>query len=354
MITWKRIGLENLTFPKVLEYKKEYIPNIDELPKEVTLYKVKGQLPEGLMDFDNNEYTGLGQDFIDHIVEFNNSGLALKIPKKTKIDNPIIIRFEMNEENPIVVDHNIIIAEEASVVTVIFDYSSSLDVDAFHNGLTKVFAKENSVVNIIKIQRLNDISKSFDSNVAFIDGTGKVNWVSIELGSSVTGANYSTFLNGDASQANLSSIYLGDGHRKIDVGYSMIHKGVRSLSNIETKGVLMDESRKVFRGNLYFKKGARASKGVEGEYVLLLDPTVKSDSIPGLFCEEDDVQGEHAASAGQMDKDKLFYLMSRGLSERESKKLIVEASFRPVIDKIPLISMRDMLMEEIDRRLLDA
>ena len=134
----------------------------------------------------------------------------------------------------------------------------------------------------------------------------------------------------------------------------MIHKGVRSLSNIETKGVLMDESRKVFRGNLYFKKGARASKGVEGEYVLLLDPKVKSDSIPGLFCEEDDVQGEHAASAGQMDKDKLFYLMSRGLSERESKKLIVEASFRPVIDKIPLISMRDMLMEEIERRLLDA
>ena len=74
----------------------------------------------------------------------------------------------------------------------------------------------------------------------------------------------------------------------------MVHKGTRSNSNIDTKGVLMDNSKKVFRGNLIFKRGARLSKGIEGEYVLLLDPTVKSHSIPGLFSEEDNVSGEHA------------------------------------------------------------
>lgn len=114
----------------------------------------------------------------------------------------------------------------------------------------------------------------------------------------------------------------------------------------------MDHGTKVFRGNLDFKRGARHSKGVEEEYVVLLDPTVKSHSIPALLCDEDDVQGEHAASAGQINENQLFYLMSRGLNERESKKLIVEASFRPILDKLPLEDLRETINKEIDRRLM--
>jgi Fe-S cluster assembly scaffold protein SufB len=116
----------------------------------------------------------------------------------------------------------------------------------------------------------------------------------------------------------------------------------------------MDESKKVFRGNLDFKTGAKRSKGIEEEYVILLDPNVKSDSLPALMCDEDDVQGEHAASAGQIDKNKLFYLMTRGLSEREAKKLIVEAQFKPIIDNIPIENLRNIINSEISRRLTNA
>ena len=225
--------------------------------------------------------------------------------------------------------------------------------EGFHNGLTLVYAKEDAIVNIIKLQRMNDISRSFDSNIAFVEGRGKVNWISVEIGSSISGSNYSTFLEGEVSESNLSSIYLGDGTRKMDLEYSMIHQGPRSISNIESKGVLKDYSKKVFRGNLDFKRGARHSKGAEEEYVILLDPTVKSDSIPALLCEEDDVEGEHAASAGQIDENRLFYLMSRGLSEREAKKLIIEASFRPIIDRIPLEDLRELISLEVERRLIN-
>ena len=134
----------------------------------------------------------------------------------------------------------------------------------------------------------------------------------------------------------------------------MIHRGARSISKIDTKGVLLDRAKKVFNGKLDFKRGARHSKGEEEEYVILLDPTVKSDSIPALLCEEDDVEGAHAVSAGQINEDKLFYLMSRGLDERESKKLIVEASFRPIIDKIPIEDLRREVKDEIERRLIYA
>ncbi|WP_353095498.1 Fe-S cluster assembly protein SufD [Tissierella praeacuta] len=347
---WKRIGLEDFKFPNVINYKKDYINLIDELPTGVKLNKIS----EDNNDYFNiNEVNGLGDKFISFVKEYYNSGIALSLPKNIKIINPIKIEFNMDNENPIVMDKNIIIAESGSEVTLVIDYSSSEKVEGFHNGLTVVYAKENSVVNIIKIQRMNDISYNFDSNIAFVEGQGKVNWISVELGSNISGSNYSTFLEGESSESNLSSLYLGDGTRKMDLGYSMTHQGPRSISNIETKGVLKDKSRKIFRGNLDFKRGARHSKGAEEEYVILLDPTVKSDSIPALLCDEDDVEGEHAASAGQIDENRLFYLMSRGLNEREAKKLIIEASFRPIIDKIPFDYLRKLISNEVERRLIN-
>ena len=87
----------------------------------------------------------------------------------------------------------------------------------------------------------------------------------------------------------------------------------KSFSDIHTLGALSDTSKKSFRGTLDFLRGAVASEGAEEDTCLLLDPTVKSISLPLLLCKEDNVVGNHAASAGQIDQNKLFYLMSRGL-----------------------------------------
>ena len=351
---WKRIKLEDFEFPTVLDYKKDYIEIDKELPSEVILNKIDKDSNLFIDNIDAKDYRGLGEKFTIFVEKSFNSGIYLDVPKSTKIDSTIKVNYNMDNENPIIIDKNIIIANECSEATIVFDYTTLEKADCFHNGITKVIAKENSIVNIIKIQRMNDVSPNFDTNIALVESNGKVNWISVELGAIVSGSNYSTFLEDEASESNLSSIYLGDGSRKLDLGYSVIHKGARSISNIETRGVLMDSARKVFRGNLDFKRGAKRASGIEEEYVILLDPTVKSDSIPALLCDEDDVQGEHAASAGQIDKNKLFYLMSRGLSERESKKLIIEATFRPIIDKIPLEELQDIINSEISRRLTDA
>jgi len=334
------------------EYTKDYLKNMDKLPNGIILNKTTEVKSERILNYlDTKDAQDLGLPYINNSY---NSGIALYLPQNTKIIDPIKIEFNMDNKNPFLIDYNIIIAESGSEVTIIIDYHSGKDVEAFHNGLTKIYAKENSIINIIKLQRMNNLSNNFDSNIAFVNGNGSVNWISVEIGSSFSSSNYTTFLEGDASESNLSSVYLGDGTRKMDLEYSMIHKGPRSNSSIQTKGVLMDEAKKVFRGNLDFKRGARLSRGVEEEYVLLLDPRVKSETIPALLCEEDDVQGEHAASAGQIDKNRLFYLMSRGLSEKEAKKLIILASFRPVIDKIPSEDLRKVINDEIERRLVHA
>ena len=357
MPNWKRIKLNKFEFPKVVNYYKDYIKFDKQLPKGVKLKRIDKVKNNLIIDALNEDIVGIGQLFTSQVMKSFNAGIGLYTPNDVKVSEPIRIQFNIDKENPTVLDHNVIYAEENSQVSILFDYYTDDSVEGFHNGITKVYAKENSIVNIIKIQRMNDKSHNFDSNIAYVEGRGQVNWISIELGSHVSGSSFATFLKNELSEGNLSSVYLGDGHRRMDLEYSMIHQGRRSISNIETQGVLMDHARKVFRGNLDFKRGARHSNGSETEYAVLLDPTVVAHSIPALLCDEDDVQGEHAASAGQIDDNQLFYLMSRGLTEREAKKLIVEASFKPTLDKLNdfnLEDLRDDINKEIDRRLMNV
>ena len=76
--------------------------------------------------------------------------------------------------------------------------------------------------------------------------------------------------------------------------------------------------------------------------------------MPALLCDEDDVSGEHAASAGQVDEDQLFYLMSRGFNLKEAKKLVIHGSFSPIIDRLGITSIQERVELELERRLLYA
>lgn len=360
VITWRWLKVNeakliDLKLDEIPAYNKPFIGGFNY--DEVIVKKMNSSLrtSENIKYYVNKEKSyGISEEFVELGEKQYNSGIFVHAPRNIKLEEPIRLEYKLDSENPVVIDNNIIIAEENSEITIVIEYTTSEAVEAFHNGVTKVYAKENSKVNIVKVQRMNDKSMHFDSHIAFSSYGAKVNWIQVELGAKNSITNYVNNLDEENSEANISSVYLADGERNIDLSYLMNHRGRRSISNIETRGALKDKSKKVFRGTLDFKNGASRSKGSEEEYAILLDKTVKADAIPLLLCSEDDVDGQHAASAGQIDSDKLFYLMSRGLDEKEAKKLIVEASFAPIIDKIPILELREAITEEVHRRIVNA
>jgi len=340
--------IKNFELPVIMPYKIKYfhetqfVRNIDAMSSI-----------EEMNNLNSTYKYGVGEEFISLVDEHLNAGVFIKIPDETIIADPIFIDYKIDLDNKILIDKNVISVGKNSEVTIIIDYSSSNSMTSFHNGVTKVFAEEGAKVKIIKLQRLSDLGTSFDSNVAILKRQAKLQWFSVELGSKVSLSNYMTYLDENESEASLDSIYLTDGRRELDVSYTMIHKGRRTISNIKTNGVLDDFAKKTFRGTLDFIRGATKSKGSEQEFVLLLSDKTKTDSIPTLLCEEDDVEGQHAASIGQIDDNKLFYIMSRGLNEEEAKKIIIEASFRTVLDSIPNDNLRESIEGEIHRRIVN-
>ena len=98
---------------------------------------------------------------------------------------------------------------------------------------------------------------------------------------------------------------------------------------MHTAGVLTGNADKILRGTIDFRRGAKRGVGHESEDVLLFSPHARNRTAPLILCGEEEVEGQHAASIGRLDEAKLYYLRSRGLSEAQARRLMVDARFAP-------------------------
>ena len=174
----------------------------------------------------------------------------------------------------------------------------------------------------------------------------------VEAGAAHTAAELRVNLAGDEARADVWGLYFGDAERKIDLNYIIRQAGRLTDANLQVRGALLGHSKKTFRGTLDFVAGARGSAGKEDEEVTILSPNARNRSVPLMLSHEGDVDGHHAVSIGNIDADKLFYLMSRGLDEYAAQQLVVEASFAPVLARIESEELRTEITDYIEGRLM--
>lgn len=244
-----------------------------------------------------------------------------------------------------------VVVDDQCALTLVMDYDNQSAMRGQHLGITRLIVGRGAVATLFKCQRLGAEDAYLDQTLIEVAEGGEVNIVDVQLGSRFRGVNYSVALSGRHSRATLNSLYLGCMAQRMDLSFTMNHIGANTESVIESKGALDGNAKKVFRGNLQFEQGAAKSVGRERETVMLLDERVHAESIPALLCAEDDVIGEHAASIGRVDQQKLFYLMSRGLTMAAAKKLVVKAAFEEVLAEAATVNLRDEIEALIDRRL---
>ena len=179
----------------------------------------------------------------------------------------------------------------------------------------------------------------------------RVEFISADLGRGDYSSDVEIDLRGDDSSADFEAVYFGDGKRKLDFNYVIRQRGKRTQATMNVRGALTDKSDKIFRGTLDFQRGAKNSTGRELEEVIILSSGTRNRSVPLMLAAEDEVDGHHAVSVGRLDEEKIFYLMSRGLDKSEAERLIVEAAFNPVMERISDEALREELSENLQRRL---
>ena len=176
----------------------------------------------------------------------------------------------------------------------------------------------------------------------------------IELGGALSACGAKAQLAASKSEYDLDAVYFGSGNAVLDHNDVSVHTAKDTLCEMHTAGVLTGHADKILRGTIDFRRGAKRSVGHESEDVLLFSPAARNRTAPLILCGEEEVEGQHAASIGRLDEAKLYYLRSRGLSEEQARRLMVDARFAPAIEKIPLAALQDEVREAAARRLDDA
>ena len=305
---------------------------------------------------------GLGKRVTDEVQAKRNSGFYLKIEAdKAEYDKnrpeamqDFFVHFTVDAAHSVLFDQSYIdIADNAAARLILyFDTDEKAPaLQSYRNGLISIHVGKHAAVEIIKIQNFADTALNFETVRMDVGERARVTVHDIQLGAQKSGVSYSSYMQEDWAEVYIFPLYFVDKTRRMDLEHNLIINGKSTLSEIKARGALKNEAHKVFRGNIFLNKGCSASVARFADNSIMLDKNAAGTSIPTIFCDEDDVIGEHAASFAAIDKEKLYYLMSRGFDELSAKKLIIDAAFRPVFNSIPDEAIRNRLNAEFDARL---
>ena len=291
--------------------------------------------------FDTDLSYGLGKIFTDQVNQNGNNGFKININGKNSED--FIFNFKFDNKNTQLVENIEIISEKRSCSNLIIKYESEKDLECYHNGIINVLAKEDSEINIIFVNLLNNNSNNFISIQNEIKCNAKVNYTIIDFGGKNSITNYYSNIVGENAENNVNTIYLGKENQFFDLNYIAHLKGEKSNVNIDVVGAISQNAKKHFKGTIDFKKGAKKAKGNENEYCMILSDTAKSIALPMLLCSEEDVEGNHSSAAGKIGE--------KGFNKKDALKLMVRARFNNVLENIRNQILKEQILEEIDSRL---
>lgn len=167
-----------------------------------------------------------------------------------------------------------------------------------------------------------------------VEDSSTLSIVQLYLGSTDTASEIDVTLSGYKSKLVTDIGYLLNDDGKLDINLIARHSGKKTESEINVKGVMNDQSEKIFKGTIDFLCGASGAKGSEKEDVMLLGDKVVNKTVPLILCAEEDVEGEHGASIGRIDDSIMFYMRSRGIDEQTIYDLLARSKISSVIEKI--------------------
>ena len=282
---------------------------------------------------------------------FWRGGTFLYVPRNVEVQLPLR-SFTWLGKGSASATHTLVILEPGSRAVLIDEYASARKGGpAFNTGAVELFLKNGAQLDYVGIQDWGRSVWNFTNEQALVDRDATLHWVVGGLGSRLTKTFLDAQLVGQGATALLSGVFFADGVQHLDLDTEQNHIAPNTKSDLLYKGALKDQARTVWQGMIRVAKAAQKTDGYQANRNLLLSDKARADSIPGLEILTDDVRCTHGSTVSRVDEEEVFYLMSRGIDRLESEAMLVNAFFTPVLDRIPLASVRERLKKEIAKKM---
>lgn len=276
-----------------------------------------------------------------------SGGIFIYVPKGVKLTMPVQSYFRINTERMGQFERTLIIADEDSEIHYIEGCTAPQYIESsLHAAVVEVFVKKNAKVRYTTIQNWSTNVYNLVTKRSITEENAIMEWVDCNLGSKITMKYPSIILAGEKSKGSILSIGFAQKEQIIDTGAKMIHLAPNTSSSITSKSISKDLGVANYRGLVKITKKALNSKSSVNCESLILSKNAKSYAYPIDTVSNSTSQIEHEAKVSKISEDQLWYLKSRGLSEGEATKLIVNGFIQSVTAELP-----DEYSIEIDRLL---
>lgn len=281
-----------------------------------------------------------------------SGGSFVYVPEGVEVDIPLQSYFRLNAPGAGQFEHTLIIVDKGAKLHFIEGCSApKYNVNNLHAGCVELFVKEGARLRYSTIENWSKNMYNLNTKRAIVEKDGIMEWVSGSFGSKVSMLYPMTILKGERSKVEFTGITFAGKGQHLDTGAKVIHAAPYTTSTINSKSISKDGGKALYRGALRVAHNAHHVKSTISCESLMLDNKSKSDTIPVIDLMNDDVDIGHEAKIGRISDDAIFYLMSRGISEKEAKAMIVRGFVEPIAKELPLeyaVEMNNLIKLELE------
>ena len=266
-----------------------------------------------------------------------SGGSFVYIPKGVTVKRPLQAYFRINAESMGQFERTLIIAEEGSFANYVEGCTAPVySSDSLHAAVVEVIVKPGARFRYTTIQNWSDNVYNLVTKRARVEKDAVMEWVDGNLGSRVTMKYPSCYLIGEGARGEVLSIAYASTGQHQDAGAKMIHAAPNTSSSIVSKSVSLRGGRTSYRGLVDVAASAPNAKSRVECDALILDSISATDTFPTMRINDSSANVEHEATVSKIGEEKLFYLMSRGLTETEAMGLIVSGFIEPIVRELPM------------------
>ena len=266
-----------------------------------------------------------------------SGGSFVYIPKGVKVRRPLQAYFRINAINMGQFERTLIIADEGSEAHYVEGCTAPVySADSLHSAVVEVIVKKGARFRYTTIQNWSNDVYNLVTKRARVEEDGIMEWVDGNLGSKLTMKYPSCYLVGDRAHGEVLSIAYAAGGQHQDAGAKMMHLAPNTTSTIISISISLRGGRGSYRGLVNVTPAAVNAKSRVECDALILDDISRTDTYPVMKIDHPSANIEHEATVSKVGEEKMFYLMSRGLTEEEAMGLIVAGFIEPIVKELPL------------------
>jgi len=268
------------------------------------------------------------------------AGVFISVPDNVTVPDPIHVRWSIGRAKTALLTRTIVSVGNNSNVSVIEEMDRSPAADggdqALFSGTEEVQLGDGSSLRYASVGNSGGNTISFLNRHASVGRDSGMNWALGYVGGEMTKSRVDNLLEGRGSTVSEVQVLYGGKSQFFDLFSHTRHIGEDTVSDLLSKGVIQEQSKAYTKGLITVEKSGKGSDSYLGEFGMALSRDARFLAIPSLEIENHAVKrAKHSSSVQQIDQNQVFYLMTRGIEEREARKLIVMGFLEPVVERIP-------------------